>query len=96
MMFRTVGLVALSISAHGVVCGQPVYQCLGPDGRKIFQQAPCTDGRRVDAKPALMGGTTLGDRERLQAAVSDAKRKEALAEKEQAFEIAIQPTPRAY
>lgn len=70
---------------------QSVYQCPGPNGQKVFQQAPCTDGTRVNAKPVpKMGGSMLGTPQQHRMAVDSARQQEAIERRETKVRIAIQ------
>lgn len=44
-------VIASLLAAAGAAQAQ-VYQCPGPDGRKVFQQSPCAGGQKIEVKPA--------------------------------------------
>lgn len=44
---RSLWLAAAALTLHAGALAQSIYRC-GPDGR-IYQQAPCTDGKAIDA-----------------------------------------------
>jgi hypothetical protein len=44
---RSLWLAAAVLTFHAAALAQSIYRC-GPDGR-IYQQAPCADGRPIDA-----------------------------------------------
>jgi hypothetical protein len=83
-------LVAVLCPAS-VALAQAVYQCPGPNGQKVFQQAPCTDGARLNVIPtAPMGGSMLGTPEQHRKAVVSAKQQEAVERRDTEVRIAIQ------
>ena len=45
---RSLWLAAAVLMFHAGAMAQSIYRC-GPDGR-IYQQAPCTDGKPIDAR----------------------------------------------
>lgn len=44
-------LIMSMLAAASLAHGQ-VYQCPGPDGRRVFQQSPCDGGKKLEVKPA--------------------------------------------
>ena len=44
---RSLWLAAAALTLPAAALAQTIYRC-GPDGR-IYQQAPCTDGKAIDA-----------------------------------------------
>jgi hypothetical protein len=82
-------LFCLSMVTSGAASCQTVYQCQGPNGQKVFQQAPCTDGKRLDVRPNL-GGSLLGTPDQRQRAVSAASQQAAIERRDQEVGIAMQ------
>lgn len=85
-------LIRLTLAAAcGSTYAQAVYQCPGPAGQKVFQNAPCTGGTRLNVKPAApLGGTMLGTTDQARAAAVKAERDAAVAKRDEQVRDAIQ------
>lgn len=77
-----VGLMAWAALLGPQAAAQSVYKCPGPDGRTVFQQAPCPQGQRV----VVREGNVLDSQASTNPGLLESAQRRSLVERGRLFE----------